>query len=95
MEPERLRGSFGSGCGGSTSGPSLAANGGTRGTWNGPVATTICFASICPCALWRTNVPSSRLSDWKSPVVTAVYTHLTSLCKTQHQKRLDEFMSNL
>lgn len=31
----------------------------------------------------------------KSPVVTAVYTHLTSLCKTQHQKRLDEFMSNL
>ena len=31
----------------------------------------------------------------KSPVVTAVYTHLTSLCKTQHQKRLDEFMANL
>ena len=31
----------------------------------------------------------------KSPVVTAIYTHLTSLCKTQHQKRLDEFMSNL
>lgn len=31
----------------------------------------------------------------KSPVVTAVYTHLTSLCKTQHQKRLDEFMGNL
>ena len=31
----------------------------------------------------------------KSPVVTAVYTHLTSLCKTQHQKRLDQFMSNL
>jgi site-specific recombinase XerD len=31
----------------------------------------------------------------KSPVVTAVYTHLTSLCKTQHQKRLDEFMDNL
>jgi integrase len=31
----------------------------------------------------------------RSPVVTAVYTHLTSLCKTQHQKRLDEFMANL
>ena len=31
----------------------------------------------------------------KSPVATVVYTHLTSLCKTQHQKRLDEFMSNL
>lgn len=31
----------------------------------------------------------------KSPVVTAVYTHLTSLCQTQHQKRLDEFMGNL
>jgi integrase/recombinase XerD len=31
----------------------------------------------------------------KSPVVTAIYTHLTSLCKTQHQKRLDEFMSDL
>ena len=31
----------------------------------------------------------------KSPVVTAIYTHLTSLCKTQHQKRLDEFMDNL
>ena len=31
----------------------------------------------------------------KSPLVTAVYTHLTSLCKTQHQKRLDQFMGNL
>ena len=31
----------------------------------------------------------------KSPVVTAIYTHLTSLCKTQHQKRLDAFMGNL
>jgi len=31
----------------------------------------------------------------KSPVATAVYTHLTSLCQTQHQKRLDEFMGNL
>jgi site-specific recombinase XerD len=31
----------------------------------------------------------------KSPVTTVVYTHLTSLCKTQHQKRLDDFMGNL
>ena len=31
----------------------------------------------------------------KSPLVTAVYTHLTSLCQTQHQKRLDDFMSQL
>ena len=31
----------------------------------------------------------------KSPVVTAVYTHLTSLCKTQHQQRLDRFMGDL
>jgi integrase len=31
----------------------------------------------------------------KSPLVTALYTHLTSLCKTQHQKRLDEFMNDL
>jgi integrase len=31
----------------------------------------------------------------KSPVVTALYAHLTSLCKTQHQKRLDQFMSDL
>lgn len=31
----------------------------------------------------------------KSPVTTVVYTHLTSLCQTQHQKRLDEFMGNL
>jgi integrase/recombinase XerD len=31
----------------------------------------------------------------KSPTATVIYTHLTSLCKTQHQKRLDEFMSNL
>ena len=31
----------------------------------------------------------------KSPGVTAIYTHLTSLCQTQHQKRLDEFMGNL
>jgi len=31
----------------------------------------------------------------KSPIATVVYTHLTSLCQTQHQKRLDEFMSNL
>ena len=31
----------------------------------------------------------------KSPIATVVYTHLTSLCQTQHQKRLDQFMSNL
>ena len=31
----------------------------------------------------------------KSPIATVVYTHLTSLCKTQHQKRLDEFMKDL
>jgi site-specific recombinase XerD len=31
----------------------------------------------------------------KSPVTTVVYTHLTSLCQTQHQKRLDEFMGDL
>jgi site-specific recombinase XerD len=31
----------------------------------------------------------------KSPVVTAIYTHLTSLCQTQHQKRINEFMGNL
>ena len=31
----------------------------------------------------------------KSPVVTALYTHLTSLCKTQHQQRLDNFMGDL
>ena len=31
----------------------------------------------------------------KSPVATAIYTHLTSLCQTQHQKRLDDFMGNL
>lgn len=31
----------------------------------------------------------------KSPTATVVYTHLTSLCKTQHQKRLDTFMADL
>jgi integrase/recombinase XerD len=31
----------------------------------------------------------------KSPVATVIYTHLTSLCKTQHQKRINEFMGNL
>lgn len=31
----------------------------------------------------------------KSPLATVIYTHLTSLCQTQHQKRLDDFMSNL
>ena len=31
----------------------------------------------------------------KNPNITALYTHLTSLCKTQHQKRLDDFMADL
>lgn len=31
----------------------------------------------------------------QSPTVTALYTHLTTLCQTQHQKRLDGFMSDL
>jgi integrase len=31
----------------------------------------------------------------KNPNITALYTHLTSLCKTQHQKRLDDFMGDL
>ena len=31
----------------------------------------------------------------RSPLATALYTHLTSLCKTQHQKRLDTFMNDL
>ena len=31
----------------------------------------------------------------KSPNATAIYTHLTTLCKTQHQKRLDDFMNDL
>jgi integrase len=31
----------------------------------------------------------------KSPVVTALYAHLTSLCQTQHQKLLDAFMNDL
>ena len=30
-----------------------------------------------------------------SPSTTVIYVHLTSLCKTQHQKRLDQFMSDL
>jgi len=30
----------------------------------------------------------------RSPAVTALYTHLTSLCRTQHQKRLNDFMSD-
>ena len=30
-----------------------------------------------------------------SPTATAVYTHLTSLCRTQHQKRLDDLMNDL
>ena len=31
----------------------------------------------------------------KSPTATVIYTHLTSLCQTQHQKRLDQFMGDL
>jgi len=31
----------------------------------------------------------------KSPVVTALYAQLTSLCQTQHQKRLDQLMGDL
>ena len=31
----------------------------------------------------------------KSPLATVVYTHLTSLCQTQHQKRLEAFMGDL
>ena len=31
----------------------------------------------------------------QSPVVTARYAHLTSLCQTQHQKRLDALMNDL
>lgn len=31
----------------------------------------------------------------RSPVATVIYTHLTSLCQTQHQKRLDDFMDDL
>jgi len=31
----------------------------------------------------------------KNPAATVIYTHLTSLCQTQHQQRLDKFMSNL
>ena len=30
-----------------------------------------------------------------SPTATVIYTHLTSLCQTQHQKRLNEFMGDL
>ena len=31
----------------------------------------------------------------KSPIATVVYTHLTTLCQTQHQKRLNQFMGDL
>jgi len=31
----------------------------------------------------------------RRPETTAIYTHLTSLSTTQHQKRLDAFMSDL
>jgi site-specific recombinase XerD len=30
-----------------------------------------------------------------SPLNTVIYTHLTSLSKTQHQQRLDSFMADL
>jgi integrase/recombinase XerD len=30
-----------------------------------------------------------------SPVSTAIYTHLTTLCQTQHQQRLNKFMGDL
>jgi len=30
-----------------------------------------------------------------SPNVTVIYTHLTSLCQTQHQQRLNTFMADL
>ena len=30
-----------------------------------------------------------------SPTTTVIYTHLTSLCQTQHQKRLNQFMGDL
>jgi site-specific recombinase XerD len=30
-----------------------------------------------------------------NPAITALYAHLTSLCKTQHQKRIDQMMSDL
>jgi site-specific recombinase XerD len=31
----------------------------------------------------------------RSPETTALYAHLTSLCQTQHQKRLNAFMGDL
>jgi site-specific recombinase XerD len=31
----------------------------------------------------------------QSPAVTAIYTHLTTLCQTQHQQRLDGLMGDL
>ena len=31
----------------------------------------------------------------KSPAVTAIYAHLTSICQTQHQKRINGFMGDL
>lgn len=30
-----------------------------------------------------------------NPAITSLYAHLTSLCKTQHQKRIDQLMSDL
>jgi integrase/recombinase XerD len=31
----------------------------------------------------------------RSPVATVIYTHLTTLCQTQHQRRLNQFMGDL
>jgi integrase/recombinase XerD len=31
----------------------------------------------------------------KSPVATVLYTHLTTLCQTQHQQRINQFMGDL
>ena len=30
-----------------------------------------------------------------SPTATVIYTHLTTLCQTQHQQRLNKFMGDL
>ncbi len=30
-----------------------------------------------------------------SPVATVIYTHLTTLCQTQHQQRINKFMGDL
>jgi site-specific recombinase XerD len=30
-----------------------------------------------------------------SPTTTVIYTHLTTLCQTQHQQRINQFMGDL